>query len=174
MSADLGEMRHISIPTLCPLTEAVANAAALGPEERGAIYTCREVVDFILDLSGYTADRPLYEYRLLEPSFGQGDFLLVVIERLLQSWKKNAEDTAPLAALSDSIKAVELHESSYENTRSLVLDMLHRAGVSESESEDLASCWLFKGDFSYLNLRAILTSLSAIRRMFVRNSYQMF
>ena len=147
MSADFGEMRQISIPTLCPLTEAVANAAALGPEERGAIYTRREVVDFILDLSGYTVDRPLYEYRLLEPSFGQGDFLLVVIERLLQSWKDTAEDTAPLNALSDSIKAVELHESSYENTRSLVLDMLRRAGVSESESEDLASCWLFKGDF---------------------------
>lgn len=147
MEADLGEMRQTSLPTLCPLTEAVANAAALGPEERGAIYTRREVVDFILDLSGYTTDRPLYEYRLLEPSFGQGDFLLVAIERLLQSWKENAKDIAPLDALANSVKAVELHDSSYETTRILVLDMLQSAGLSEYESEELAAYWLFKGDF---------------------------
>ena len=147
MATDLEEIPQASLPPQCSLTQAVANAAVSGPEERGAIYTRREVVDFILDLSGYTPDRLLYEYRLLEPSFGQGDFLLVVIERLLQSWKEHAKSTAPLDTLANSIKAVELHESSYEITRSLVLDMLQGAGLTESDSKELASCWLFRGDF---------------------------
>ena len=54
-----------------------------GIEARGAIFTRAEVVDFILDLVGYTEDQPLYHKRLLEPSCGAGDFLLPVVDRLL-------------------------------------------------------------------------------------------
>ncbi len=66
------------------MTEAVERlASASGPEERGAVYTKREVVDFILDLVGYEADRPLTTYRILEPSFGDGDFIHPILDRLL-------------------------------------------------------------------------------------------
>ena len=45
-----------AFPGLCPVTEAVEKMASDGGiEERGAIFTKREVVDFILDLTGYTA-----------------------------------------------------------------------------------------------------------------------
>ena len=63
------------------LIEAVATLANAGADERGAIFTKREVVDFILDLCGYTVDRPLHAVQVLEPSFGGGDFLLPIIER---------------------------------------------------------------------------------------------
>ena len=53
--------------------------------ERGAVYTKPEIVRTILDLAGYTADLPLHERRLLEPSFGGGDFLLPVLDRLLSA-----------------------------------------------------------------------------------------
>ena len=53
---------------------------------RGAVFTRPEVVAFILDLAGYTVDRPLHRQRLLEPSFGGGDFLLPVVKRLLAAW----------------------------------------------------------------------------------------
>jgi hypothetical protein len=39
---------------------AVAGMAEAGAESRGAVFTRREVVDFILDLTGYTADGPLH------------------------------------------------------------------------------------------------------------------
>ena len=58
-----------------------------GLEARGAIFTRSEVVDFILDLAGYTEDQLLHEKRLLEPSFGGGDFLLPIIQRLLSAWR---------------------------------------------------------------------------------------
>ena len=73
------------------LIEAVASLANAGADERGAIFTKREVVDFILDLCGYTVDRPLRAVQILEPSFGGGDFLLAIIDRLLASWRASGE-----------------------------------------------------------------------------------
>ena len=70
----------------CPVTDAVLALATAGAEQRGAVFTKKEVVNFILDLAGYTTNRPLMELRLLEPSFGNGDFLLPAIDRLLDCW----------------------------------------------------------------------------------------
>ena len=64
---------------------AVASMANADRRGRGSVFTRREVVDFILDLAGYTTDQRLWEMSLLEPSFGDGDFLLPCIERLFQS-----------------------------------------------------------------------------------------
>ena len=79
-----------SLGGFCPVTNAVAAMAVSGAEERGAVFTRREVVEFILDLSGYTVDQPLHRFRLLEPSFGLGDFLLVAAERLLEAYFRQA------------------------------------------------------------------------------------
>ena len=63
--------------------------------ERGAVYTRRETVDFILNLAGYLPDRPLHQYTLLEPSFGNGDFLVRAVERLVTSYLRTSSlDTA--------------------------------------------------------------------------------
>ena len=50
-------------------------ASHSGIEARGAVFTRIEVVEFILDLVGYTENHPLCSQRILEPSFGGGDFL---------------------------------------------------------------------------------------------------
>jgi len=79
---------QLAFPGLSLMDKAVAQLAKAGIEERGAIFTRREIVDFILDLVGYTADRPLHEFRLLEPSFGDGDFLFPALERLLDAYDR--------------------------------------------------------------------------------------
>lgn len=144
-----------SLPGLCPITTATAELANAGAEERGAIFTRREVVDFILDLVGYTADRPLHRLRLLEPSFGNGDFLLPAIERLLAAWRKFA-GTADDAAvdLRNSIRAVELHQATFEKTRSSVLELLRTAGIGKVSATALAEQWLLHGDFLLVALDA--------------------
>src|SRR5882672_7184770 len=81
-----------TLPNIRPVAQAVSLLANSGIESRGAIFTRREVVDFILDLLGYTSDRPLCKLRLLEPSFGEGDFLLPALDRLLQSWISEKPD----------------------------------------------------------------------------------
>ena len=131
----------------CPVTEAVARLAAEGGiEERGAIYTRKEVVDFILDLVGYTTDQPLTDYRLLEPSFGAGDFLLPLLGRLLVAAKRLPEEER-VAALAPTIRAVELHRSTYDETRADVKAMLLLSGIGQGPANRLLDAWLTQGDF---------------------------
>ena len=114
---------------------------------RGAVFTRREVVDFILDLSGYTADQPLHEKRLLEPSFGAGDFLLPIIERLLNAWRAAKTNSTALEELGDAIRAVELHHNTFRDTYAAVVALLKREGISENMAQALTDRWLSQGDF---------------------------
>jgi len=126
-------------------TDALATDGDL--QARGAIFTRSEVVDFILDLVGYTEDQPLHEKRLLEPSFGGGDFLLPIIERLLSAWRLARPDGSALDELTDAIRAVELHHSTYCSTHAAVVALLRREGIAANTASTLASCWLLQGDF---------------------------
>ncbi|MEO1046379.1 MAG: Eco57I restriction-modification methylase domain-containing protein [Pseudomonadota bacterium] len=139
--ADIAEP---SFPELCPISEAVAALSDAGTEKRGAIFTRSEVVEFILDLVGYTTDRPLHQMRLLEPSFGQGDFLLPAIARLIEAWRNS--DAEP-EALFSAIHAVELHASSCEGLRQNVIAELIEAGFTRSFAVKLTENWLHQGDF---------------------------
>ncbi|MAD35388.1 MAG: modification methylase PaeR7I [Tistrella sp.] len=113
-------------------------------EERGAIFTRREVVDFILDLTGYTDDKPLHTQRLLEPSFGNGDFLLAAVERLLRAW--HTAD-APLESLIDSVRAIELHRKTFTATRARLAALLREEGLPDVDCDRLLDAWLVQGDF---------------------------
>lgn len=139
-------LQQPSFPAFCPVTEAVEAMAEAGVEERGAIFTRREVVDFLLDLAGYTADQDLTRLRLLEPSFGHGDFLLPAIDRLLASWTAQGRP-APLPALARAIQSVELHRASWSHARELVTARLRQDSISTADAEALARAWLLQGDF---------------------------
>ena len=129
--------------------QAAIDHLALNSEvsTRGAIFTRREVVDFILDLIGYTENQPLHEKRLLEPSFGGGDFLLPIIERLLGGWRAATPNGSALDDLSGAIRAVELHNDTFCSTYKAVISLLNREGMAENTATALASCWLSQGDF---------------------------
>ncbi len=133
---------------VCPVmaaTEALATEGGL--EARGAIFTRSEVVDFILDLAGYTEDQPLHEKRLLEPSFGGGDFLLPIIQRLLSAWRAARPNGTAVDDLGDAIRAVELHHDTFHSTYAAVVALLKREGLSANAATALAGRWLSQGDF---------------------------
>ena len=118
-----------------------------GLEARGAIFTRSEVVDFILDLAGYTEDQPLHEKRLLEPSFGGGDFLLPIVQRLLSAWRAARPIGTAVDDLGDAIRAVELHHDTFRSTYAAVVALLKREGLSANAATALADRWLSQGDF---------------------------
>jgi hypothetical protein len=144
MAEAIRPMRQVSLPGMCPVDAAVAQMAESGIEERGAIFTRREVVDFILDLTGYTDDKPLHTQRLLEPSFGNGDFLLAAVERLLRAW--HTAD-APLESLIDSVRAIELHRKTFTATRARLAALLREEGLPDVDCDRLLDAWLVQGDF---------------------------
>jgi hypothetical protein len=140
------DFSSIGSPELLAAVEELSRES--GDAERGAIFTRPEVVEFILDLAGYTPDRPLHRLRLLEPSFGAGDFLLPAIERLLRVWNATGNGRAnTLEALGGAIRAVELHHDTFEATRKAVLALLKREGLRHRTAAALADRWLIQGDF---------------------------
>lgn len=138
---------HPRFDGFCPVAEAVELLASQsGLEERGAIYTKREVVDFILDLVGYHVDKPLLEYRVLEPSFGDGDFIHPIVDRLLVS-ARQTHDVLTAKLLKPALRAVELHRETFLSHRETVAQKLRVQGLSPSDAEDVVSAWLIQGDF---------------------------
>ncbi len=142
------QISQIALPGLDRLQAAVELLASAGVEERGAVFTRREVVAFILDLTGYTTTAALNKKHLLEPSFGEGAFLLVAVERLLDSYKSHAPKHADsVADLRDSIRAIELHRKSFIETRLKVRNLLREKGIANAATEKLLDTWLIQGDF---------------------------
>ena len=124
-----------------------ALATQRGGESRGAVFTRAAVVDFILDLAGYTADQPLYRRRILEPSFGGGDFLLPVVGRLLTAWRALKRKGAVVDEIGDAIRAVELHRVTFAATRQAVVERLKQEGIAARSATVLADRWLVQNDF---------------------------
>ncbi|MCP4406607.1 MAG: N-6 DNA methylase [Gammaproteobacteria bacterium] len=118
-----------------------------GVEARGAVFTRTEVVNFILDLAGYTQDQPLCRKRIIEPSFGAGDFLLPMVERLLAAWRVSNIGGSIVADLSEAIRAVELHHDTFTTTRATVIERLKQEGINRQSAITLVNCWLLQGDY---------------------------
>lgn len=138
-----------SFPRSAAVTDAVeALASSSGIGERGAVFTRSEVVDFILDLVGYVPSEPLHHFRILEPSFGKGGFLLPIVDRLLAAWRRHGGDTsAAHSELGEAVLGVELHRDTFVLTRTAVIHRLEREGFPTPLALGLAEQWLIQGDF---------------------------
>jgi hypothetical protein len=127
---------------------AISHMAGHGETDRGAIFTRPEVVDAILDLAGYLSDRPLHRLRLLEPSFGAGDFLLRAAQRLWSAFVRDGG--TPATAVKDlrsAITAVELHQTTFDLTSQRLVDQLTRQGLCPHDADALCASWLIRDDF---------------------------
>lgn len=112
--------------------------------EHGEVFTRRWVVDLILDLAGYTADRDLAELRAVEPSCGSGAFLVPMVERLVESAAVHGRD---LATATDAVLAIDLLEGNVDRSRAAVAEALVRGGIEPDTSSDLATAWVHRRDF---------------------------
>jgi len=119
-------------------------AGPAGTAAYGEVFTRRWVVDAILDLVGYTADRRLDGLRLVEPSCGRGAFLLPAVERLLASTPAHRRTFDSLAS---AICANDLNGHNVSFCRNSVRTMLDAAGVSAVDVDALARTWIRHDDY---------------------------
>ena len=150
-------MPNLIQPTLFDLLDAPPESVADAVEmlasngsaaARGAVFTRSEVVDFVLDLVGYTTVEPLHLRRIPEPSCGAGDFLLPAIKRLLVSWRRHGgRDVSASRDLGNAVRAVELHRETADATRHAIMMQLRKEGLSAVIASQLAGQWLVQGDF---------------------------
>jgi hypothetical protein len=133
-----------------PVRAALAAFAESDETERGAVYTRIEVVEAMLDLVGYVTDRPLHMLRVVEPSFGDGAFLSVIVDRLLSSFAAHGGSSADVRALEPAVFAVELHRPTFEATFARMVQRLERFGVDSARAQALVQHWLRCDDFLLL------------------------
>ncbi|MFN2609128.1 MAG: Eco57I restriction-modification methylase domain-containing protein [Acidimicrobiales bacterium] len=110
----------------------------------GEVFTRRWVVELILDLVGYTETADLGARRLVEPSCGSGAFLLPVVDRLIASCLRHGRD---LRSISGAVRAFDLLEANAQRARKAAALRLGEAGLDEATAAEIASTWVFTGDF---------------------------
>ncbi len=127
---------------------AISHMAGHCETGRGAVFTRPEVVEAIFDLAGYQSDQPLHQKRLLEPSFGAGDFLFAAVERLLEAFASDGgtPETA-LTSLGNAVRAVELHQDTFDRAARRLGDRLIQWGLSAEDAATLCATWLVRDDF---------------------------
>ncbi len=117
-------------------------------EPVGAVFTKPEIVRLILDLVGYTCDRPLLDHRLLEPSCGDGAFLIEVAERLVQSI---GDDVLQLPwddlRLDCAIRAVDISSANVASAQALLASWLIAKGCPAERASALTLAWIVQADF---------------------------
>jgi len=138
------------VPEVDP-PSADGSCAGLDEKARGAVFTKPAVVEFMLDLAGYTEDAPLYALHLLEPSCGSGSFLLPAARRLLHAWKRGGEDDT---VLDDAVRAVELDARTFRGTQRALTELLIAEGVSELSVARIVRKWLVNEDFLTTSITA--------------------
>lgn len=141
-------LHNASAASFCAITGAIRELSkSASIDGRGAIFTRKVVAEFILDLVGYTEDQALHKLSLLEPSFGNGEFLLPAIERLLLAHARARSAGQAKTSIKHCIRAVELHEETYALTRDKVIAMLRGAEFSRKSAIETADAWLIHEDF---------------------------
>lgn len=121
------------LPSL--LTEAV---------EHGEVFTRRWVVDLILDLLGYTADKDLCDVQLVEPACGTGAFLTAVASRISSSCRTH---NRPIGDALAAVRALDLLERNVLKSRAVIEKQLVGDGWQPEEARQVATAWVERGDY---------------------------
>lgn len=113
-------------------------------EANGVVYTKLWVVELLLDLEGYRSEHNLADAVAVEPSAGDGAFLVPMVERLVESCQRFNRS---LAECEGSLIAYELDEGSAERARVLVMIALRDRGANHLLAERLAVRWVRAGNY---------------------------
>lgn len=120
-------------------------ATRLTPHEpKGVVYTKGWVVQLLLDLSGYRADKNLVDSLAVEPAAGDGAFLGPIIERLLDCCRRLNRS---FSECRNSLIAYELDEESAQRSRKLVVGILEERGINRRLAQELAESWVRAADY---------------------------
>ena len=112
--------------------------------QHGEVFTRRWVVDLILDLAGYTADRDLGAMVAVEPSCGAGAFLVPMVERLIESCLTHGRD---LDGVGEALHAFDLLAANVELAQKAVAKALTDADVEARLASTIAQHAVRSADF---------------------------
>lgn len=98
----------------------------------------------MLNLSGYTSNIDLASLCAIEPSFGDGAFLIPMVQRLVDSAK--AHNHLP-GEIQDSLRAYEISPTCVNKTKEALKKLLLDNDFTESEAIGCVDAWVCEKDF---------------------------
>lgn len=111
--------------------------------DKGQIYTRPEVVEFMLTAIGLNSEEELTSARILEPSCGEGEFVVAIVERILSRMKKKPT----VQQLMGRILAVDLVTNSLEVAKCKVGNLLSDNGYDRDDISTILDNWFVSTDF---------------------------
>lgn len=109
----------------------------------GATYTREWVAQFMLDAAGYCVGRSLALGTIVEPSCGEGVFLVEIVRRLLDDNTK----TRDVNDFKDCIRAYDISPSAVARAKANVRRLLNDRGFSKYATTALVESWVHEADF---------------------------
>lgn len=128
--------------------------------QHGDVFTSPKVVSYMLDIVGYSADKDLSQTSILEPSCGEGEFVVEIVRRLLESSRRFGFDFS--TALQSNVFAYDIDEAKIAACRSRVASLGLSALLKEISVKQI----------SWMPTSFLSTSLWAIRLTYVMSRYR--
>lgn len=116
----------------------------MNKESNSSIYTREWVVSFMLDICGYKKEKNLSALKIIEPSCGDGSFILEIVSRLLASAKKH---NVNIEFLKNNILAFETEKNAFNIVSERTMQLLIQNKVSTPVAQDLINHWFRNEDF---------------------------
>lgn len=102
--------------------------------EHGTVYTKKEIVEFILTLSKLNTSNDFLTKKILDPSVGEGVFILQLIERIINSLKEDIEN---LSVALSNITVVELDTQKCEIFKNKCCQLLQSYSITDKLFENI-------------------------------------
>lgn len=112
----------------------------------GEVLTRSWVAEMILDLAGYTSDRDLTRFRIVEPAAGTGAFVAAIMNRLVTSARTHNKPMT-LKVVGEALRVFDIQTENIEALRKLVIGALTDAGVGAKTATELSEVWVRHDDY---------------------------
>lgn len=122
---------------------------------KGQVYTRPEVVSFMLTIIGIQHGLDLENIRVLEPSCGEGDFVIAIVDRFISTKAKKP----CVEELLGKLVATDLVGSSIEIAKLKVSKLLQQHNYSSEEVSLLLDDWFVQADFLLKNFDLTFTHI---------------
>lgn len=113
--------------------------------DKGEIFTKPNVVKFMLESAKLDDELLKADTRVLEPSFGHGEFLVGISELISQS-ARSGKKLPSAEELAQKVVAFELVKENFNETRAKIIHNLSQH-YRNTEAELIADNWLNQSDF---------------------------
>ena len=115
--------------------------------ENSCVYTKDWVARFLLDCCGYTAEKDLSAFQIIEPSCGNGSFTTEIVKRICASAKTH---TGVKTTLKNCLRAYDVNENAVLQAKARARVVLDTYGYGD-KAKELLDSWFAVGDFVTAN-----------------------